>query len=70
MTPHHINPVQWQQSLGVARQVCARVFRDGGTPEDALKAFNLNGFDNVEDWSKVVDRIAETLCAAPMRKAA
>ncbi len=70
MTPHHIHPVQWQQSLGVARQVCARVFRDGGTPAEALKTFDVSGFDNVDDWSKAVDRIAEKLCAAPLRKAA
>jgi hypothetical protein len=70
MTPHHIPPVQWQQSIGIARQVCARVFRDGGSPADALKAFELSGFDNVDDWSKAVDRIAEMLCAPALRKAA
>ena len=26
MSPRYINPVQWQQSIGYARQVCARLF--------------------------------------------
>lgn len=29
----HINPVQWHQAVGYARQACARFFRDGSTPE-------------------------------------
>ena len=43
MSPRYINPVQWQQSIGYARQACARLFRDGGTPADALAAFGLPG---------------------------
>ena len=31
-TPSHLNSMQWQQALAVSRDVCARVFRDGGTP--------------------------------------
>ena len=39
MSPRYINPVQWQQSIGYARQACARLFRDGGTPADgAIKS--------------------------------
>lgn len=37
MSPHNVNPLQWHQAIGIARQTCARVFRDGGTPADALK---------------------------------
>jgi len=58
MTPNHVNPVQWQQSVGYARNVCARVFRDGGRPADALAAFGLTAVDAPQDWSVVVDRIA------------
>ena len=43
MSPRYINPVQWQQSIGYARQACARLFRDGSTPADALAAFGLPG---------------------------
>ena len=41
MSPHHINPAQWQQAMGYARQACARIFRDGGTPAEACRAFGL-----------------------------
>jgi len=71
MTPDYVNSVLWTQSVGYARQVCARLFRDGGAPEDALRAFGLTPPDNgCEDWSKAVDAIAQTLCSQPMRKAA
>jgi hypothetical protein len=69
--PDHVNPVQWQQAQGVARQTCARFFRDGGTPEDALNAFGLSGDETVAlDWSRAVDSIAQTLCSAPVRRVA
>ena len=71
MTPNHINPVQWAQALGYSRQSCARVFRDGGTPCDALSAFGLDG-DGVAptDWSRTVDMIATSLCHRPLALAA
>lgn len=69
MTPEHINPLQWHQALGVARQSCARFFRDGGTPSDALGAFGLKPA-TASDWSHAVELIAERLCAAPRRRAA
>ena len=71
MIPDHVNPVQWQQAQGVARQTCARFFRDGGTPEDALMAFGLGACEAAAaDWSRAVDRIAESLCSTPVRRAA
>jgi hypothetical protein len=70
MTPNNVNPVQWQQTLGYARNVCARVFRDGGKPADALMAFGLQGVDAPKDWATVVDRIAMQLVKSPVRKAA
>lgn len=63
------NPIQWQQSLSYARQACARVFRDGGAPSDALAAFGLSAVE-AQDWSTAVEAIAEALCATPMRRAA
>lgn len=69
MFPSHINPVQWQQATGYARQACARIFRDGGTPADALSAFGLSA-EASPDWSVVVDRIALVLCGPRQRKAA
>lgn len=71
MNPDHINPMEWHQSLGIARQSCARVFRDGGTPVDALVAFGLKSSAGVDlDWSRVVEIIAQSLCHQPMRRAA
>ena len=71
MIPQHVNPVQWQQNIGLARQACARIFRDGGAPGDALNAFGLaHGTPDI-DWSTVVDRLATSLSSAsPVRKAA
>lgn len=70
MTPEHINPLQWHQALGVARQSCARFFRDGGVPADAMRAFGLKPLAEHDDWSHAVEAIAEMLCAAPQRRAA
>ncbi len=70
MTPEHINPLQWHQALGVARQSCARFFRDGGTPVDAMRAFGLTAAAGGSDWSHAVEAIAEALCAAPVQRAA
>jgi len=70
MIPDHINPLQWHQALGVARQACARIFRDGGTPADAMKAFGAPASEIAVDWAKAVDQIAERLCATPLRRAA
>ena len=72
MLPAHFNPVQWNQALGVSRQTCARIFRDGGKPADAMQAFGLASGDPAIDWSKAVDLIAQQLCETPrsVRRAA
>ncbi len=70
MTPNHINSVQWAQAIGYSRQACARVFRDGGQPADALSAFGLDADDESTDWSRAVDLIATTLCKRPLALAA
>lgn len=67
-TPEHINPLQWHQAIGIARQACARIFRDGGNPADALAAFGVTA--SKADWSKAVEVIAESLCREPVRRAA
>jgi hypothetical protein len=69
MSPHHVNSVQWQQTMGYARQACARIFRDGGSPTEACRAFGLTA-EPTADWSVAVDRIALALCAPTLRKAA
>ena len=69
--PDHVNPIEWHQSQGIARQSCARVFRDGGSPADALKAFGLEPRSSANlDWSRAVDLIAQSICGQPLRRAA
>jgi hypothetical protein len=71
MSPYHVNPLQWHQAVGIARASCARFFRDGGKPEDALHAFGVPADARTAgDWGKAVDAIAAMLCAAPARRAA
>jgi hypothetical protein len=71
MTPEYINPVAWNQAIGLARLSCARIFRDGGAPADALAAFGLHPSEAAtSDWSRAVASIAELLCARTARKAA
>lgn len=73
MIPEYINPLQWHEALGVARQSCARVFRDGGAPYDALEAFGISKRSTADaemTWDRAVTMVAEALCAAPMHRAA
>ena len=68
--PQHINPLQWNEAVAMARQGCARVFRNGGAPTDALASFGLKSdAAPSSDWSKTVDTIAHALCHT-MRRAA
>jgi hypothetical protein len=68
--PQHINPLQWNEAVAMARQGCARVFRNGGAPQEALASFGLeSGGAQLNDWSKAVDQIANALCQT-MRRAA
>ena len=72
MSPSNLNPVQWNQALGLARQSCARIFRDGGSAADALAVFGLRAPAAEQlDWSRVVETIAQSLCTSTsVRKAA
>jgi len=73
----YVDPIAWHQSLGYARQACARVFRDGGSASDALRAFDITvcevkaGGDDI-GWAKAVELIAHRLAAQsqPLRHAA
>lgn len=67
--PEHVNPMQWHQAVAVSRQSCARVFRDGGAPAEALAAFGI-ATDVSLTWEKAVDMIAAELCAHPFSRAA
>ncbi len=63
--PRNLNAVEWSQALGLARQSCARVFRDGGKPSDALGLYGLAVSGNeAADWGRAVERIAMALCGS------
>ena len=65
------DPGQWHQAIGVARQACARIFRDGGTATDAVRTFGLPpANDGKTDWSRAVTLIAESLCTRRIKRAA
>lgn len=71
MGPNYISFAEWHHAVGFARQACARVFRDGGSPADALKAFGLAGSQSGSGrWDKTVEAIAQAMCATAMRRAA
>lgn len=64
--PPNISPVEWSQALGLARQTCARVFRDGGSPADAVKIHGLDGAGiGPSQWDRAIQRIAAALSGAP-----
>jgi hypothetical protein len=60
--PTFTNTVQWHHNIGYARDVCARLFRDGRSPSEALTAFGLPS-DAAIGWSTAVDRITAHLSA-------
>jgi hypothetical protein len=68
--PHNLNPIQWQQALDVSRQACAKIFRDGGSPREALASFGVMAEKAGLTWEKAVDAIAAELCAHPVARAA
>lgn len=74
MVPEHVNPIEWHQAVGIARQSCARFFRDGGTARDAMRAFSAEcgaaDTKNAADWGKAVEAIARVLCKRPEKRAA
>jgi hypothetical protein len=67
--PDYVSPIQWQQAIAVSRQECARIFRDGGMPGDALAAFGMKADDAIT-WERAVDQIAAEICARPVMRAA
>lgn len=78
MTMHTLKSAEWDHATGVARQICARVFRDGGAPADALDTFGLAHDEVQGNWRDAIELIAHALCrtadanvaAEPFRHAA
>ena len=70
-SPVNINAIEWAQANDRARHICARVFRDGGAPIDALTFHGVRSDCDAHDWGKAVELLAEAFCDhAPMKRAA
>jgi hypothetical protein len=67
--PDYLSPIQWHQAVAVSREQCARIFRDGGAPRDALVAYGLKS-ELDANWERAVDLIAAELCTHPIKRAA
>ena len=64
--PAEQDPAAWHQAVGIARQACARIFRDGGTAADAVLAFGIAGSHSAGiDWGRAVRLIADSLSVRP-----
>ena len=61
MMKQHVDAAQMDYATGIARQVCARVFRDGGTPADAMEVFGIAHVGVHAGWRDAVDTIARAL---------
>jgi hypothetical protein len=71
LEPRHVHPLRWRQAIEVARETCARCFRDGRSPSDAVRAHGLAPPDT-DGWAHAVNLIAELHCASaasPQRRA-
>jgi hypothetical protein len=62
LEPRHVHPLRWRQAIEVARETCARYFRDSRSPADAVRAHGLSPSDT-DGWAHAVNLIAELHCA-------
>lgn len=63
--PANINPVQWSQAVGLARQAAARVYRNGGSAREAALSMGVRIEADAEvTWDRAVEMMAERVCGA------
>jgi hypothetical protein len=67
LEPRHVQPRQWHQAIGLAREVCARYFLDGRSPADVVRAHGLAPLDT-GGWAHAVNMLAELHCAPAARR--
>ena len=61
--PMNVNPVQWNEAVGYVRQTCARIYRGGGNPREAMQFFGLETQALPStDWDRAIETIAWSLC--------
>lgn len=72
--PDHINPVEWELALSMARAICASLFKQGLTAEEALKlygtAYHGQGHGELENWQTAIEAIAYAHCHQVTARAA
>jgi hypothetical protein len=63
--PANINPVQWSQAVGLARQAAARVYRNGGSAREAAESFGVR-LENAPEtsWDRAIEMMAERVCGS------
>ncbi len=60
----NINPLQWQQAIGMAEEFCMAIAAKGGSPIDATGAYGLTDCRlSADDWARAAQLIALTMCA-------
>jgi hypothetical protein len=63
--PANINPVQWSQAVGLARQAAARVYRNGGSARDAAGSLGVKLAKETDlCWDRAVEMMAERVCGS------
>jgi hypothetical protein len=63
--PSNINPVQWSQAVGLARQAAARVYRNGGAAREAAESIGVQlGPGQDLSWDRAIEMMAERICGA------
>lgn len=68
--PDYVNPVEWELALSMARSICADMFRKGGTPLDALRAYGIERSFSHPNWQNAIDIIALANCHRAVAQAA
>jgi hypothetical protein len=62
LEPRHVHPLRWREAIDVARDICARFFRDGRSPADAVRSVGLTT-SGAATWAHAVNVLAELHCA-------
>lgn len=62
--PDYVNPIEWELALSMARSICADVFREGGTPKDALRTYGVRQTLTHPNWQTAIDIIAYSNCSS------
>ncbi|MEZ5926368.1 MAG: hypothetical protein R3D57_18515 [Hyphomicrobiaceae bacterium] len=63
--PANINPVQWSQAVGLARQAAARVYREGGGPREAALSFGVKVAKTQDlSWDRAIEMMAERVSSS------